>query len=632
MPLPRPNAPWPLTVALNWRGNYVRQGTITVHVVEQGTALVQWESDARVLTPASITNLSFLMPPFSVPTVHDSLEVQVRFNDGGHLVHLGGPTLPETGDAHQLVLALCMPLAGSALGKALMHGLALEGPMDDPRRDVAQHTPLHHLELRARTLATQLREEDMPESGIGWCAYDLVVIAEGRIASLRPRQAQALERWILAGGSCCLVTDDRLPPGMAQMLAHAGMGTEPASGEHLRLRLGLGRIVLAPRPDDHRDGTRAWLQNAAFLWKFRSVHAAEFESGEDVASMYAQLVQKETAREAAQPHRYVPDVQRILSDHALNLDGVLTQLLWPDHAVTIPIWLIITIFLAFVIAVGPLDWFLLGWLRAHRFTWMLFPAMAIACTWSTVAISRSYMGAHDRLEQLEIVDLGPADAVLRHNRINLVFNGGARTAVATHENGLWSPLFMGSSMDQSSGSYRPRRTQQMAGDLSAPLYHGTLPTRYDVTQEIPQWTPLLSRELSLEPEAAPWPLGLDRITDLPSVAAVAISWLKSVGGDGLVIAYHAGDVVSKWGKDEPTGSHGELPGMGWVRAVNCQVPYGWFAIASGESPAGGATYDDLPLHDPSDPDEFLVVFLQHRPHDVLLVRRLFHSPHAAAQR
>ena len=97
------------------------------------------------------------------------------------------------------------------------------------------------------------------------------------------------------------------------------------------------------------------------------------------------------------------------------------------------------IFLAFVVLVGPGDWFVLGWLRAGRYTWLLFPALAIGCTWTTVAVARHYLGASDRVQRLEIVDLGSGGQTLRHNRFGRQFAGTGHRAAKLHDT-LWADL------------------------------------------------------------------------------------------------------------------------------------------------------------------------------------------------
>jgi hypothetical protein len=52
---------------------------------------------------------------------------------------------------------------------------------------------------------------------------------------------------------------------------------------------------------------------------------------------------------------------------------------------------------------------------------------------------------------------------------------------------------------------------------------------------------------------------------------------------------------------------------------------GWFALSSTKSPAGGATYDDLALCDPSDPNQFLVVFAARRDDTLWVMRCLYRN-------
>jgi hypothetical protein len=463
--VPRRDAPWPLTIGIDWRGRSLRQGTLQVLVREGGQPLCFWESDLRVLSPESTSQINVLMPPFPLSPIHDQLDLVVSFRDQDRTINLGGPTIAEGTGAHTLVLGLCLPLDGSGVGRLLSQALSFNRPVPeggDYQWPGKQYVTMSTAGLR--TVPVQLRDEELPETPLGWCAVDAVAIAGNRLATLRPRQVQALQRWIDAGGSCCLATSGTPPTVLAPLLAHAGVSAVPPAADHVRVHVGLGRLIIAPLPDEQSTGSQAWRASAAFLWKLRCDIATSYTSGTGLQELLDQLIATQNERDETHKLHHGPRLTAAITAYPLNLHQGLTELLWPKQAAVIPIWVIIVTFLAFVVAVGPMDWFVLGWLRAHRFTWVLFPVLAIASTWTTVAIAQHYLGSRSHHAVLELVDLGAGDAVLRRNRIELVFNGTGGTQVETHDQSIWSQMGADQTMYAPATGRRTRARSQAFDD------------------------------------------------------------------------------------------------------------------------------------------------------------------------
>jgi len=360
--------------------------------------------------------------------------------------------------------------------------------------------------------------------------------------------------------------------------------------------------------------TAAWAASAAFLWKVR-------HEWEEVIAHTGTWGRREVDSEAAagRPSRIWNRANRSV----LRLEDDLTQLLWPEHIQVVPIRIILAVFILFILMIGPGEWFLLGWLRARRFTWLVFPALAILCTWMMAWISRLYLGSNDVRQRLEIVDVGQGGATLRHSTFELLFTGSTRLVEDEVHDALRSAL------PEASDS---RTSSREHGQVRMADYHGSLPGHYTLTQTIAQWSPALLREASLSPIALPWRLDLDAIQQPSDVGPFAQKWLAAEGADHaavVLIRPHRG--TDQWGDREllRTLAFEDNLTMGeadMFSKINTHGKEGRFALFSRMSPAGGALYDDLPFLDSSDPDEFAVIVLQHRDGTKWMVRRLYHVP------
>ncbi len=307
-----------------------------------------------------------------------------------------------------------------------------------------------------------------------------------------------------------------------------------------------------------------------------------------------------------------------------RLQEPLTRLLWPSQVTIIPFSVILLIFLVFIIMVGPGDWYLLGLLKARRFTWVLFPVVAIACTWFTVALSRHYLGGEDQRQRLEIVDLGPGDRVLRHDRVELVFTGANRTVVSEPKDATWAML---EARDPNANAYRQMADPGRTASVGIPAFHGAIGGGLTVAQEIGQWTPALRRELSFADCALPWTLDLDQVTSRAAAKIWADAVAGRIGGDVVIARFTGERKIPLRGTFTSLGGNSyDERQADWLSAICSHPILGWSTLCSQSSPAGGATTDDLAILDPSDPAQFLIVVAQRRGDTVWVTRRLFREP------
>ena len=658
--LPRANAPFPLQVTIQWNGKSLREGCLQVQVYDGNQPLCHWQSDVLALSNGERTS-AILLPPMALEDqFNDTLEIRVAWIEGNTRLALGTRTLVLRSDgAHALTLAMCLPVTALNPEKGVLPKLSLEryAPIrrdDNDKASKEDASPQQQtIPSGLRTIPTRMSVEDLPEAALAWCAYDAVVIAGDNLLKIKARQVQALEQWLRAGGSCCLLPDGPMTPAVNALLTRIAQenssvpfdrsfitaATTPA--EHIRFHCGLGRLVVAPwitdASDDERDA--AWRNDAAFLWHVRHDHATTLNHSPNWdAAGFDKLADSSDHRRAGQNY----SSKHPFDAPKLQLFIQLIDTLWPERVEVIPFSIILLIFGVFVLAIGPGDWWLLGKLRAHRFTWLLFPTMAISCTWFTVWMSRQYLGGNDQTQHLQIIDLTPDGNTLRRNHFELLFTGSSKTVAIEEHDALWTSLGIQMSDTYNQYSYRNRRrgyrNYDSSGEMmNVPTYSGNLPGHYRVEQSVAQWTPVLRRELSFTAIPLPWTLPTANITRAEDVAAATAAWRNSAGPLSAVFVLRSGKISETLGDEsvlqrrgvQPQESYSYnsdvVPFKDWLTPMCSHPTTGWFALSSTMSPAGGATYDDLALCDPSDPNQFLVVFAARRDDTLWVMRCLYRN-------
>jgi hypothetical protein len=268
------------------------------------------------------------------------------------------------------------------------------------------------------------------------------------------------------------------------------------------LHAGLGRAVVVTRPfDPDRDaGSPEWRRAVAFLWKVREGQIAS-------VSKTGKWQQKP---EVSRPARHDPTYREY--DRAsggavrfhlmpIQVGTELLKSLIPRTVKLVPFGLVVFILVLFVLAIGPLDYFILGKLKRRSLTWVVFPAVSIFFAVFTVYLSNLYMGRSDHRNSITFVDLGSRGKVLRRSTYEVVFAAGNKTTVAEISGGLFAALDH-KGFGEAGEFYRYYGRPARETDVPVPLVQGRMPSRYFVRQEIRQWTPQLNRFFSLAPTLA----------------------------------------------------------------------------------------------------------------------------------
>jgi len=486
------------------------------------------------------------------------------------------------------------------------------------------------------TRVDTMAPREFPASPLPYCCFDIVVLPAEGFGQLQSRQLDALRRWVEGGGSLCVLPRGGLKGHHEKFLNDlVGRGDRPfrlgpageldAGGAFegiAMLRPGLGRaVVVLPEAQGGLDAASpAWRRAVAFLWKLRAGQTEPFVNGG--------RWQMEKPDESSQRwDRYGRLRNQGQSFAHLPLEDTepLQECLMPTGVRMVPSGVLLLVFVAFVAAIGPLDYWLLGRLRKRACTWLLFPVLSVGFAGLVVYLSEHYMGSQDHTAAFVFVDVDRSGRALRWSRCEMVYAGRAHTVETRVQSALCAPL------DEVAASYgygwgygETKRT--------TPSYTGRLPTDFVLTRRIGQWQPMFRRDISFESPKMPSRLNWQALeeADVNTYRGRAEAAGKLCAGtpfDGCVFYVH-GDTISRIRGDE-RGLHRENPYeptgdlKAFLRRVSARPKEGLFALVSQVSPGGPATLEDLSVLDSTDPGQRLLIAVERVGADYYVYRCLF---------
>ncbi len=516
----------------------------------------------------------------------------------------------------------------------------------------------------AITVISYLRAEELPQDSLSYCQFEVVVIPGEAFPLLRPAQCEALEKWARAGGSLFLEPAGQLEPSHVDFLNRLA-AEDPRKlvfsldtgrrlpldlyfGERIGLHFqaGLGTVILHRDQADFDQHPEEWRASVDRLWKLRP-----FYQGAASEARLAQAVASGALRNF--------DYQDGMA--ALNAPFVeLMDLLKPPEMQLVPLWVITLVMASLVLMIGPADYFLLGWLKRRKWTWITFPCTIVAMTGLTMLITNAYLSTSESRRAMVIHDVGPDGKIVRTNRFELIFASATRQVVSDVQGALFQPLLTGGVVDPY--NFNPR--QSLGATSEAGSVEGRVPMRYKVHQDVRQWRPQLNRKFSIGPPADAKPIDWDALgipatltqstligaeaqNLLPKVRAVFgpranLLVLPIVGGTWTsepAPAYspqrfHRPDYRAlqqqqlqlQWQQMQQQGipisaQHRHLPQTNILERLSATYPRGAAPVVSSNSPRGGRTLDDLPVTVLGDYDRWWLVIMVPDGDNVVVYRK-----------
>lgn len=537
---------------------------------------------------------------------------------------------------------------------------------------------------QAKTIFPSLDPADLPPEAMAYCSYDVVAITSEAFRSLRKPQLEALLAWTRAGGSVyvepggvlepyhldflrsLIATDDSATPFVVDTTGK--LMVEDQERDAISSGCGLGfAVVRLSEPGKVIDNqSEAWHKTARPLWRARYAVLQDRVLNDD-------WIYRGTA---GNPYAGLEKAKDELIKSKLSLQGnyrhgatsLLLRLL-PDGVRMVPVWVLTLILMTYVALIGPGDYFVLGWLKARKFTWLTFPVSTLAIALVTIWLSNSYMSTSEVRRAVVLKDLDNKGEVVRTNRMELLYIASSRWVPTLVEKGYFSPL----KTSNYKQNPRPGVYNENSPDISMRT-EGRIPTEYVVTQSVAKWSPQINRVFSIPgditvPEIDWSEFNLDYSSapqilkhELPAKLGEVTHRLF---GQKAMVACFAG--INGWAYDRSPGwtsSHSMAqqaqPGYppNWMnqeaemmvpeihncRSAGASEFFAWiytsavgfsghsisryipasniFSVIKQTAPKGGANCDDLPILDATDPDSWLLVVIVPDKEDLIVYRKL----------
>jgi hypothetical protein len=649
----RNSAPIPVETRFNWDGTHLLEGRLEMEFRDGNRVLGRYRS-AELALAGGEQKFRMLLPPLPLPFSDSQVEVRMRFLTAGNAVDLEPSTLflPTAGQ-RSLVVAWCAPLGAEGSQQSGIERNLFVERFAPPSSERASQRLL-------TTSLVRMSPEDLPAQALAYTPFDVVVLSADAFKQAGERQLAALARWNKGGGSVCVSVGQGLQPQHLRFLkelsdsAPAGPKFEPgddpnvaaARKEIAMLRSGLGRSVIVPEAmmTDLNTNAAACRDAAMFLWKMRSSQArtiaelGHWEQPTNPSTSYNSLYNRYGGRYGLPPQQssynepyYGQPMSYGVQPDALGAE-LMTQLM-PRTVRLIPFSAMVGMLALFLLMIGPVDYFLLGFLRRRRFTWVLFPATSLAFLVATVLMANHYLGLRDQRTSLTVVDLGRDGTALRWNRYELVFAARDKQALTEVKDALWAPLNVQAMpveqpyLQVIRGRQvwvNPNNTRYMIsragaeGESEPPLYQGTLPVRYQSSEAVRQWHPELNRTLSFEPPPVPM---------FPNWRAIEEAWpdMRSIRARLSEKRPFNGDVCAVSGASSITAdsaSTGIVP-TPILEQLCRRKPQGWLSLVSQVSPTGGGNFEDIQALDL--PRDAALLLVTRSGDDIVVYRRFFYG-------
>ena len=558
-------------------------------------------------------------------------------------------------------------------------------------------------DMRRQTLQTQTIQDStcswdalqFPEDPLYLCSFDLILLADQALSRLESTQLDAIRNWVAAGGSLCILPDDKRltgrhlqflqklferpdDPDFALSITDEGSLLVISSQNDVVVnrRFGLGRVTLLPNVDDiSQHLTKEKLGSVVgHLWKVRSnssVYQGDSWSEANIKTLLQSrglkitqengefLLQRIYGRnQNIQRLQRYQSLDHIAMDFNLNyelqptgspLAAACESALMPQGVQMVPSYIIALLLIAYVITIGPIDYFVLGFFRIRKYTWLLFPVVTAGFTVLTVYIAHSYMASSDtggRMTVVDLTDIGP----VRQTDIQMHFYGSQTNMQQESVNSFLVP----GQLTQSTDPFAANATQH---SLNRNIhYSGRFPQTFQTTQSMRQWEPQLNRSMTFAPKAdgipdIPWDdtslvtttEGRQRLKTVlrqfesndQQVDAVVLngtSRMPIFGVTGFMFSRTNLDLGRNWVNMDMWQRRSQIPPQNAIASVGLLESSArtgtrdYFSIVSQLSPQGSASMEDLPILDPTDPKQWLLIVAAKKDMHTTVYRRLYNMP------
>ncbi|MBL8850377.1 MAG: hypothetical protein JNG89_11920 [Planctomycetaceae bacterium] len=667
----RTGGPVRLQMTFNWSGSGVFQGALQLEARNSaGEGLGTFYLDKLYLT-AGEQPQEIMLPGFRVGTLDNSISLSptlIAAGSGRRYDHSDLTVIVPSDQKRELVAAILSP--GSLISKRAENDIV----------DALRLERLAPPEVGTDGILTKMVDwhvDDAPQDPLRYCACDIVLLPAEGLAELQPPQLEALLAWVRAGGGVCVVLNDaefKLEQvDWLNLLAGSAEGApaflrdsqgrlihelDESEENVLHRSCGLGRVVVTVGPDQAHPQAPHWPRTAAFLWRVRYEHLPHVVANGTWNHQLTLEIAKNSPQLGQTTYGQLDQAQEALASEfqplpTIGLTGLIQRLL-PDGIRLVPLSTMGLLLLGYLIAIGPLDYYVLGRLGMRKWTWCTFPAVTLLFTAFSIGLSNSSMSTTTNRRSAVVRDIAPGGVVARENRLELLFPSTTQLMSTDVGRGLFMPLLY-QDFAQFTNYYDPYGMQNMpVRRAGAALYAGRMPTQSNIEQLIPQWTPQLNRMLTIpleQPSDLP-PFDWDEIPDFKSdegrqqlrsriqsaFDVPIVEQLRSgISGNVTAGVFHLGESHPLIG-DATLVQNSENQqvlvntryGQQWInqpdsylRLLSTSNQPGFLGVVSESAPTGGDRFEDLMLLDNSNPKQWLLVVMVPQGNELLIYRRLY---------
>jgi len=655
----RSGSPLSIDWTLQWSGERLPRGHLDVHIVQGRRIRGRLLSDREIVLTDVGTRFRTLLPPFNTDNDPSSpLDIRAFFISDNGVFPLGERSLRVAGPLRRsFVVAFCEPWQQTSSPEELLltNTLNAEALIQLPFK---QSLGLPRQRLVA-TYPARIYPSDVPNDPLWLCEYNILVVLPDGLRALRRNQLIAISQWVDAGGSLCLFLDGPLSGLQAEFVNRLVRSTRQSprlrldansmpqlTGNPARLHKGLGRLVVhQDRPfTSEFQVSPDWQASVSFLWN--QLHELKPSTPQPIAGSQAMAISSQ------RPMSQVTGLNNEIK-WQLNSVGKLVTRLTPDDFEVVPMWLLGLLLLGYVIVIGPVDYVVLGWLKLRKWTWIVFPLMTVAFTVLIIGVSHEYMGTTGNARSVVFRDIGDSSTLVRENRFELHLAGSHTALTTSVQHGLFTPIDHRRFL--SNTEFDPTIQSHLDLGIAEPAeYIGSIPTGFTAVQDLPQWSPQVNRIFRIAP-ADPVPqFDWDAIE--PEALSTAPENVRNefrdtvhqaFGSRSGAILFHGNHIarhlwnsqVPLFGGDSQTrltttqrlNVSGDRQNIGFLEGSCVRPTVGIFRAVSRVAPHGGDTFEDLPLLDPTDPGQWLLVIAVAEGESLVLYRHLYHDRPTIAQ-
>lgn len=628
----RNGGPVTLFWKFRWDGTSLLEGHLEMDLRFYGNQrLGTFRTHDMVLTTGE-QSFTIMLPPVRYEGIgSDVPDLHVRFVGKNGTIKLGQwPVAIASSHERKFVMCICDLWERSQSPEEFKFVNSLDFTKYDPAM----------LEQRSRQQATAapvyVAPENMPAGIMNYCSFDLVILTEDGFAELDEKKLQVIGNWVEAGGRLCLLpgkgTHKPFHATFLNNLVSKGKDEtpfvlntkgklvyeQPLPGPAWMVHKGLGRVgIVSKSQTDQELKSSQWRQFVAFMWHVRTDQMSSIRTNGTWTAY------------GGGNYNYRNNQYRLSPSSAPlpSASGILNGLM-PDDVEVVPLPLIGFLLFLYVLAIGPIDYFLLGFFKQRKLTWIVFPVVTIGFTLFTVWLSHAYMSADDNRKAITFHDLGDNGKIVRTSRFELLFNSRRKTV----RNKVSRALFTAMDHQRFGNLGYPNYPQQNIESLTgATNYEGRIPTQYVAVQEIPQWTPQLNRRFSLTVTKPKIKFDWDGAGDLqPRSGELKRRILDAFGPEATAFIYRGAQGQTPVSGSTSLFKHTTQYSMDGTTGITflhdlCVRPPngGLFQVVSRVAPTGGSNFEDLAILDPSNQNEWLLVVIVRNGDDVDVYRKLF---------